>query len=186
MLLQMALFHFLWLSNIPFYLYTTFSLSISPADGHLDYFLFGCCKWCCSVYWSACIFSNCGFLWIYAPGGGILDHMVVHFYLFIFLKWRSEVKSFSRVPVFVTPWTVPYRAPPSTGFCMQEYWSGLPFLSPGDLPTQGSNPGLPRCRQMLFFFFLEDPLYYSPHSGCNSSNSGGFPFLPTFSIIYCS
>ena len=39
--------------------------------------------------------------------------------------------------------------PPSVGFSRQEYWSGLPFPSPGDFPTQGSNPGLPHCRQTL-------------------------------------
>ena len=33
------------------------------------------------------------------------------------------------------------------GFSRQEYWSGLPFSSPGDLPNHGSNPGLPHCRQ---------------------------------------
>ena len=41
-------------------------------------------------------------------------------------KW-SEVKSLSRVRLFVTPWTVAYQAPLSTGFSRQEYWSGLPF-----------------------------------------------------------
>ena len=35
------------------------------------------------------------------------------------------------------------------GFSRSEYWSGLPFPSPGELPTQGLNPGLPHCRQML-------------------------------------
>ena len=38
------------------------------------------------------------------------------------------VKSFSRVRLFVTPWTVAYWAPPSMGFSRQEYWNGLPFL----------------------------------------------------------
>ena len=33
-----------------------------------------------------------------------------------------------------TPWTVAYQAPPSMGFSRKEYWSGLPFPSPGDLP----------------------------------------------------
>ena len=42
-----------------------------------------------------------------------------------------KVKSLSRVQLFVTPWTVAYEAPPSMGFSMQEYWSGLPFPSPG-------------------------------------------------------
>ena len=47
----------------------------------------------------------------------------------------SEVKSLSRVQLFATPWTVAYQAPLSTGFSRQEYWSGLPFPSPGDLPN---------------------------------------------------
>ena len=42
---------------------------------------------------------------------------------------KSEVKSLSRVGLFATPWTVANRAPPSTGFSRQEYWSGLPFLA---------------------------------------------------------
>ena len=49
----------------------------------------------------------------------------------------------SRVRLFVTPWTVAYQAPPSLGFSRQEYWSGLPFPSPGDLPNPGIEPGSP-------------------------------------------
>ena len=56
-------------------------------------------------------------------------------------KW-SEVKSLSRVRLFVTPWTVAYQAP-SMGFSRQEYWSGLPFPSPGDLPDPGIEPRFP-------------------------------------------
>ena len=37
-----------------------------------------------------------------------------------------------------------------TGFSKQEYWSGLPIPSPGDLPNQGSNPGLLHCRWILY------------------------------------
>ena len=88
----------------------------------------------------------------------------------------SEVKSLSRVPLFATPWTVAYQAPPSMGFFRQEYWSELPFPSPvfhgtpfgGGMGlgkntrggchsllqeiflTQGLNPGLPHCRQTLY------------------------------------
>ena len=36
-----------------------------------------------------------------------------------------------------------YQAPPSMGFSRQEYWSGLPFPSPGDLPDPGIEPGSP-------------------------------------------
>ena len=43
----------------------------------------------------------------------------------------------SRVPLFVTPWSVAHQAPLSLGFSRQEYRSGLPFLSPGDLPNPG-------------------------------------------------
>ena len=39
----------------------------------------------------------------------------------------------------MTPWTVAYQAPPSMGFSRQEYSSGLPFPSPGDLPNPGIN-----------------------------------------------
>ena len=47
------------------------------------------------------------------------------------------MKSLSRVWLFQTPWTVARQASPSMGFSRQEYWSGLPFPSPGDLPDPG-------------------------------------------------
>ena len=47
------------------------------------------------------------------------------------------VKSLSRVRLFATLLTVAYQGPPSMGFSRQEYWSGLPFPSPGDLPDPG-------------------------------------------------
>ena len=64
------------------------------------------------------------------------------------LEVRVKVKPLSRF--CVTPWTVPYQAPPSMGSSRQEYWSGLPFPSQRIFPTQGSNPGLPHCKQMLY------------------------------------
>ena len=45
-------------------------------------------------------------------------------------EWKVKVKSLSRVRLLATPWTAAYRAPPSMGFSRQEYWSGLPLLSP--------------------------------------------------------
>ena len=42
---------------------------------------------------------------------------------------------FSCVLFFVTPWSVALQAPLSVGFSKQEYWSRLPFSSPGDLPN---------------------------------------------------
>ena len=47
---------------------------------------------------------------------------------------------FSCVQFFTTPWTVACQAPLSIGFSRQEYWSGLPFPSPGDLSHPGIEP----------------------------------------------
>ena len=54
-----------------------------------------------------------------------------------------KVKSLSHLRLFVTPWTVAYQASPSMGFSRQEYQSGLPFPSPGYLPSPGIKPGSP-------------------------------------------
>ena len=56
------------------------------------------------------------------------------------------VKLLSHVWFFATPWTVAYKAPLFMEFSRQEYWRGLPFPSPGDLPDLG----LPHCRQTLY------------------------------------
>ena len=56
---------------------------------------------------------------------------------------KVKMKSLSRVRLFETPWTVAYQALPSVGFSRQEYWSGLPFPSPGDLPNPGIEPRSP-------------------------------------------
>ena len=50
---------------------------------------------------------------------------------------------FSRVRLCVTVWTVALQAPLSMGFPRQEYWSGLPFPSPGNLPNPGIEPASP-------------------------------------------
>ena len=56
------------------------------------------------------------------------------------LKVKVKVKSLNCVGLFETPWTVAYQAPPSMGFSRQEFWTGLPFPSPGDLPDPGIEP----------------------------------------------
>ena len=56
---------------------------------------------------------------------------------------KVKVKSLSHVRLFATPWTVAYQAPQSVEFSRQEYWSGLPFPSPGYLPNPGIEPGFP-------------------------------------------
>ena len=57
-----------------------------------------------------------------------------------------HAQSLSCVQLFVTPWPVSHQAPLSMEFCMQEYWSGLLFPSPGDLPdpaTEFLSPASP-------------------------------------------
>ena len=74
-----------------------------------------------------------------------------------------KVKSLSRVRLFVTPWTVAYQAPPSMGFSRQEYWSGLPFPSPGN--TQ---------EHILFYLFI----YVVPYTWGFPGSSDGKKNLP--------
>ena len=54
-----------------------------------------------------------------------------------------KVKSLSRVRLFAIPWTIAHQDPLSMGFSRQEYWRGLPFPSPGDLPNPGIKPRSP-------------------------------------------
>ena len=54
-----------------------------------------------------------------------------------------SVKSLSRVRLFETPWTSARQAPRSMGFPRQEYWTGVPFPSPEDLPNPRIEPGSP-------------------------------------------
>ena len=56
---------------------------------------------------------------------------------------ESESEFAQSCPTLVTPWIVAYPAPPSMGFSRQEYCSGVPFPSPGDLPNPGIEPGSP-------------------------------------------
>ena len=56
---------------------------------------------------------------------------------------KVAVESFSHVRLFATVGTVVCQAPLSMGFSRQEYWSGLPFPSPGDLPNPEIKPGSP-------------------------------------------
>ena len=60
----------------------------------------------------------------------------------VFIKW-IKLKSLSHVRLFAAPWIVAYQAPLSMGFSRQEYWSGLPFPSPGNLPDPGIEPKSP-------------------------------------------
>ena len=55
-------------------------------------------------------------------------------------NWTCELSHFSRVQLFVTPWTVARQAPLSMGFSRREYWSGLPFPPQRILPHPGMEP----------------------------------------------
>ena len=56
---------------------------------------------------------------------GVGCHFLLHC-----IKVKAKRKSLSRVRLLATTWTAAYQAPPSVGFSMQEYWSGLPLPSP--------------------------------------------------------
>ena len=65
---------------------------------------------------------------------------------------------FSHVQLFVTPWTVAHQASLSIEFSRQEYWSGLPFPSPEDLPDPGIEPWSPASQQTLYHLSYREVL----------------------------
>ena len=65
----------------------------------------------------------------------------------------------SPVQLFANPWTVALQAPRSVGFPRQQYWSGLPFPSPGDLPDPGIEPVPPALAER--FYTTEPPGFLS-------------------------
>ena len=77
---------------------------------------------------------------------------------------HCTVLSHSVLSDSVTPWTLAHQAPLSKGFSRQEYWSGLPFPFPGDLPNLGIEPKSPALQvdalpseppgEVIFFFFF--------------------------------
>ena len=67
----------------------------------------------------------------------------------------------------VTPWTVACQAPLSMGFPRQDYWNGLPFPSPGDLP----DPNLLHCRQILYQLRLRE----APQGACGENKQADSP-----------
>ena len=82
------------------------------------------------------------YIFVYIQCICIYGIYIVYMYIWnICIQWNTESESVSRSVVsdsFVTPWTVARQAPLSI-----EYWSGLPFPSPRDLPDPGTKPGSP-------------------------------------------
>ena len=68
----------------------------------------------------------------------------------------------NRVRLFVTPWTVSLEAPLSMGFPRQEYWSGLPFPSLGDLPNPGIEPAPPALQADSYHWATREAQYLYP------------------------
>ena len=82
-----------------------------------------------------------------------------------------KVKLLVTPQLFVTPWTVAHQAPLSLGFFRQEYWSGLSFPSPGDLPNPGIKPASLTSPVLAGGFFITratwEALYCSSKSSCS-------------------
>ena len=94
------------------------------------------------------------------------------------------MESLSRVLPFAAPWTVARQAPLSLGFSRQEYWSGLPFLPPGDLPGPGIEPRSPTLQADTFpseppGMHLKKSIYLAvPSLNCGEGN--GTPLQYSF------
>ena len=73
----------------------------------------------------------------------IFIFQISHNVYILLLKLESESEVAQSCPTLCDRWTVAHQAPPSMGFSRQEYWSGLPFPSPGDLPDPGIEPRSP-------------------------------------------
>ena len=67
----------------------------------------------------------------------------------------QHVCMLSHVQLFATLWLIPHQAPLSMEFSRQEYWNGLPFSPPGDLPNPGIKPMSPALAGR--FFTIEPP-----------------------------
>ena len=84
-----------------------------------------------------------------SPVPGILQARTVEWVAISFSsawKWKVKVKSFSRVQLLATPWTVAHQAPPSMGFSRQEHWRGVPLPSPEGMLTNHKNN---TCRKWI-------------------------------------
>ena len=73
----------------------------------------------------------------------------------------------------MTPWTVAHQAPLSMGFSREEYWSGLPFPPPGDLPDPGIEPMSPVSPALAGGCFTTEPPG-KPHPSVTETLSVGF------------
>ena len=84
-------------------------------------------------------------------------HFDVYLQLTQYCRSCMHACSVSRVQFFVTLWIVVHQAPLSMGLSWQEYWSWLPFPSPGDLPYPGTIPTSPAAPALSGRFFTTEP-----------------------------
>ena len=80
---------------------------------------------------------------------------------------HARIHHFSRVQLFVTLWTIAHQAPQSMGFPKQEYWSGLPFLPPGDLLNPKMEPESPVSPALA-----GGPFYHQHYLGLPGGSDG--------------
>ena len=85
--------------------------------------------------------GECG----HSPSRQLIIEWIAHEYQFLVcMKVKSESEVTQSCPTLCNPMgSSLHQAPPSMGFSSQEYWSGLPFPSPGDLPDPGTEPRSP-------------------------------------------
>ena len=95
----------------------------------------------------------------------------------------AHARTLSHVQHFVIPWTVAHQVPLSVGFSWQQYWSGLPFLPPGDLPHSGIEPMFVISPALAIRFFSTSTL------GCHFLLQGIFQTqglnLYLLCLLYC-
>ena len=103
-----------------------------------------------------------------------------------FLSLESESEGAQSCLLFVILWTVAYQAPPSMEFSRQEYWSGLPFSSPGYLPYPGiAFSRLAECFKVLLCCTMYHKVLCSlPHLG--TTLKGHSSLADTFSDFITS
>ena len=83
-------------------------------------------------------------------------------------KGRYENEVTQSCPTLCDPMDCSLPGSSAMGFSRQEYWSGVPFPSAEDLPTQGSNPGLLHCRQTLYHLSHQGSWKREDIEACNS------------------
>ena len=88
-------------------------------------------------------------------------------------RYTTSEHGCSAVSASVTPWTVAHQAPLSLGFSRQEYWSGLPFPPPGDLPDPGIEAKSPMSPALTGGFFTTEPPGKSEDLDAHHQNSSG-------------